>query len=123
MEKIRALEQVKNIFEELKDYIELRYNLGRLQLTEKIVLITSFFITFFVILMIFLVFFMFLSFSLAFYLGHIMNYVPYGFLAVGAIYFVIGIVVYTLRKTMITNPVLKLMLRIMFKSDDKKSKK
>lgn len=115
MENNGAFGQAKELLNGLKKYLETRYNLGRLQVTEKIVLITSFFITFFVVMLIFLLFFMFISFSLAFHLGHVMNYLPYGFLTVSLVYLLGGIVVYVFRKQIVTNPVLKLMLKIMFR--------
>lgn len=114
-----VIEQITEFVGDAKKYIETRYDLARLEATEKIVLLTSFYITFFSILLLIVIFILFLSLSLAFYLGSLWNDVALGFLTVSGIYFILGTLFVVLRKKLITQPILKYMLQLMFKEEYK----
>jgi len=110
--------EIANLIEEIKDYIELRYDIIRLDMTEKIVRIISVFfgiMTFFVIVPGVLLFF---SFALAYYLGEILGANHWGFMIVGTVYLFLGILFITFKKKFITKPIIKTLTEAILKETD-----
>ncbi len=110
--------EIGELIQEIKEYIELKYDIARLDFTEKIVRIISVFfgiMTFFVVVPGVLMFF---SFALAYYLGDILGANYWGFMIVGAIYLFFGIVFITFKKKFITKPIIKTLTEAILKESD-----
>ena len=110
--------EIGKLIQEIKEYIELKYDIARLDFTEKIVRIISVFLgimTFFVVVPGVLMFF---SFALAYYLGDILGANYWGFMVVGAIYLFFGIVFITFKKKFITKPIIKTLTEAILKESD-----
>lgn len=103
------VEQLSKLVLDLYKYVEVRYRLAKIDATEKIVLMFSFFITLIIIVLMAAAVMTFLSFSLAYYLGSLLSSRYLGFLIVSGIYLFIGAIVVIFKQKLITNPVLKMM--------------
>ena len=111
-------DEIARLVQEIKEYIELKYDILRLDFTEKIVRIISVFfgiMTFFVIVPGVLMFF---SFALAYYLGDILGANHWGFMIVGAIYLFFGMVFIAFKKRFITKPIIKTLTEAILKEND-----
>jgi len=75
------------------------------------------FYSFFLFILIVPSIFLFFSFALAFYLGSLFDANYIGFLIVGLIYFFFAIFFFTLRKKIITKPLIKTLSEIILKDD------
>ena len=108
---------IASLFDEVKEYLDLKYDIARLDFTEKLVIIFTQFYSFFLFILIVPSIFLFFSFALAFYLGKVFGEVYLGFLAVGFIYFLIAFLFFILRKTLITKPLIKNLSSMILKDD------
>ena len=120
MNKKGIVERITELFSETRKYFEIQIDIAKLDFAERFVLISSFLLTLLTVILIAIVIMVFLSFSLAYYLAEIMESKPLGFLTVGGVYFVLGIIVISIRKTIITRPILHYMLKTIFKVDNQK---
>jgi len=109
--------EIANLFEDVKEYLDLKYDIARLDITEKMVIIFTQFYSFFLFILIVPSIFLFFSFALAFYLGSLFDANYIGFLIVGLIYFLLAIVFYKLRKTLITRPLIKNLSEMILNDD------
>ncbi|MCF6242345.1 MAG: phage holin family protein [Bacteroidales bacterium] len=110
--------EIGKLIQEIKEYIELKYDIARLDFTEKIVRIISVFfgiMTFFVIVPGVLMFF---SFALAYYLGDVLGANYWGFMIVGGIYLFFGIIFIIFKKKFITKPIIKTLTEAILKETD-----
>ncbi len=110
--------EIGKLIQEIKEYIELKYDIARLDFTEKIVRIISVFfgiMTFFVIVPGVLMFF---SFAFAYYLGDILGANYWGFMIVGGIYLFFGIVFIIFKKKFITKPIIKTLTEAILKETE-----
>jgi hypothetical protein len=112
-------ETLTRFFNDAKRYFEVRYDLARLDFIDKLAFFTSFFIKFLIFVLLFTSFFLFISFALAYYLGNLWRTYYGGFLAVAGIYLIFAIIIIIFRKQLISNPVLKMMLKKMFNQKSK----
>ncbi len=108
---------IAKLFEDVKEYLDLKYDIARLDITEKMVLIFTQFYSFFLFILIVPSIFLFFSFALSFYLGSLFDANYIGFLIVGLIYFLFAIFFFTLRKTLITKPLIKILSEMILKDD------
>ena len=103
-----------DIGDEIKDYVETRYELLSLKSADKVSKIGSSLGMALVIALFTVFFLMFLSIAGGIYLSIILDSYMYGFLTLSAFYFVLIIVFYTARKSLIVNPIRNLLIREMF---------
>ena len=103
-----------DIGDEIKDYVETRYELLSLKSADKVSKIGSSLGMALVIALFTVFFLMFLSIAGGIYLSLILDSYIYGFLTLSAFYFVLIIVFYTARKSLIVNPIRNLLIREMF---------
>ncbi|MFN7119936.1 MAG: phage holin family protein [Saprospiraceae bacterium] len=107
------LENIGETTEYARHYVEKQFDYVRLEVAERTAKVTSTLvtviaITFFVLLVIIM-----LSLTLGFYLGDVFESYSLGFLAVTGIYFVIALVIFALRRSIITNPILSMIIKAM----------
>ncbi len=118
MKKNKISKELVVLIEEIKDYLDLKYDLVRLDLIEKIVIITSILFTITVILIVVPMIIFFFSIALALFLGDVLGQDFYGFLLVGSIITLFAILLLAFRRKIITNPILKILLRSIFNWTD-----
>ncbi|MBN1252203.1 MAG: hypothetical protein JXR51_04290 [Bacteroidales bacterium] len=110
-------EEITILFTEIKEYLDIKYDIARLDITEKMVIIFTQFYTFFIFILIVPSVFLFLSFALAYYLGIIFGAIHLGFLVVGIIYIFITILFVIFRKVLISKPLVKILSSMILKSE------
>jgi hypothetical protein len=105
-----------SLFNEIKTYIETRYDITRLDLTEKVIIITGLIIQ--VIIIAFLSFLVLIILSLAVgnYLGKYWDNTGLGFLAVTGFYVLILIIFIVFRKALIIKPLSKILIKLLLNS-------
>ncbi len=123
IENERLTDDLALIISEIKKYIDIKYDLVKLDLIEKIALISSLLFTLLIMLIVFPSVFLFTSLGIAYYLGSLLGATYWGFLILGGFFFIIGIIIFLLRNRLITKPVLRSLLRVIFKFDEDIDKK
>ena len=116
-EKVNRLEK---LLLELKRNVELRSELIKLDLTDKLTRILSSFILVLILCMIGLIILFNGSFALAYAIDNYMHNLVASFAIVGGIFFVLALFVYGMRKRLITQPIVNLLAQILLDKDSKK---
>ena len=96
---------IDTLFEKTKDYVETRADLFRLKAIRKTAQIGSSLISKVIIGVVFSSFFIFLNIGIALWLGSILGTAYYGFFALSALYLIVGIIVYSNRKKILSSPI------------------
>ncbi len=111
-------ENVSGLTEDIRDYINLRLDLARLVMTEKIAQLASFFLlaVIFFILAMFLL--LFLSMAFVFWFGNDIGPAWIGALIVTAVYVAGGVFVYARRKQLFINPLVTKLVKILMEDKD-----
>ena len=110
-------EELYKIINDFIKYYELRWEIFRLNLVESLAQLYTRVFSIFLIWLIIPIFLMFLFIALALYLGKIWGAYYLGFLAVGGIIFVIGILILLFRKVLITNPLVNALISAFFEAE------
>lgn len=108
--------EIGKLIQEIKEYLDLKYDIARLDITEKLVVLFSVFYSFMIFIILVPGIFMFLSFALAYYLGLIFGGYHWGFLFVGGLYFIFAIIFIIFRKRLITKPLVRFLSKLILKS-------
>jgi ABC-type uncharacterized transport system fused permease/ATPase subunit len=114
MEKINTDDLVQHV----EEYIDTQRELGKLIAVEKSTVMVSSIISSLIILSFFLVMLVFLSLALAYELSEYMGRVYAGFLCVGALYLVLGIIFYLKRNSWLQSPLTNAMIKNFFKDNE-----
>ncbi len=93
------------MFEDIKEYINLRLKLARFTFAERMALASANFTATIIFIALFSLMFLFLSLSLGFYLGEKFDSFGKGFFMVGLIYLAILIVLVIFKRFIIINPI------------------
>lgn len=118
MEPGRISENVTLLTENLKDYVNLRVDLAKLILTEKLARLTSFFLisVIFFILAMFLL--LFLSLSFVFWFGNDIGPAWLGALIITTVYVLGGVLIYVKRHQFFINPLVSHLTKILMEEKD-----
>lgn len=106
--------QLNYLIKDLQQYVERRLEYAKLDVTEKTVRIVSFLITVILLTLIIFPFLLFLTFALAYFIGQLLHSVALGFLIVAGGYLLLAIFLIAVRKPLITKPILKAMVNMIF---------
>jgi len=111
-------ENVTLLTENVKDYINLRIDLAKLILTEKLAKLASFFLiaVIFFILAMFLL--LFISFAFVFWFGEDVGPTWAGALIITAFYILCGVVIYLKRNALFINPLVTHLTKILMEEKD-----
>jgi cytochrome c biogenesis protein CcdA len=101
----------------IKDYINTRIDLIKLQLAEKTSKIIAGFIAGITVAIIFLMFFLFVNISIAYLLGEWIGRIWAGFLIVSGLYLFLGIFIWTARNKLIRIPIMNKLIEVLFNND------
>ncbi len=107
--------EIGKLIQEIKEYLDLKYDIARLDITEKIVVLFSVFYSFMILVVLIPGIFMFLSFALSYYLGLVFGGYHWGFLIVGGLYFILAVIFLIFRKRLITKPLAKFLSKLILK--------
>jgi len=113
----------KIIKNDLTKYIELKLDFLKLEFIETFSTVFSKIITVWVAIIIGIIFFAFVLIALAFYLGKLLGGYHWGFLIVAGIFMIIGIILFLLRNTLITNPFINTFIELFYFKKKSKIKK
>jgi len=113
MEQQNQTSETADIINNAKNYINLKLDLYNLILNEKLAKISSFFFTLASLIILFSLFLFFISFSFVYWYGATKGELHHGFLIVGLFYFVIGFLVYIFRKSLILNPLISKLTKML----------
>lgn len=118
MEKGRISDNFSMLTENVKDYVNLRIDLTKLILTEKIAKLASFFLiaVIFFILAMFLL--LFLSLSFVYWYGDEIGPAYVGALIITAVYIVGGALIYVKRHEFFINPLVTQLTKILMEEKD-----
>lgn len=112
---------ISKLFKESSDEVQfyLRTQVDYLKLlgTEKLVKMCSLILSSMILTIIFSSLLMFLSLAASIYIGHLMDGIHLGFLVVAAFYAILGVMLYTFRKYIISEPILRKVVRTLFEED------
>ena len=117
---IDKVDRLEKLLLELKKNIELRGELFKLDLTDKLTRILSSFLLILFLSILGLIVIFNVSFALAFALDSYLNDLVVSFAIVGGIFFVLALCIYWMRKRLITQPIVNFLARIILEKDTKK---
>ena len=111
-------ENVSLLSENVKDYVNLRIDLAKLTLTEKIAKLASFFLiaVIFFILAMFLL--LFISLAFVFWFGSDIGPTWIGALIITSFYILGGVLIYVMRNQFFINPLVKHLTKILMEDKD-----
>ena len=114
----RISDNVSLLTENVKDYVNLRIDLAKLILTEKISRLASFFLiaVIFFILAMFLL--LFLSLAFVFWFGNDIGPAWIGALMITAVYLLGGVLIYVKRHQFFINPLVSHLTKILMEDGD-----
>ncbi len=104
-------ERTTDWFDTVTEYAEARWNLGVLDLSEKAAKSVSNLASGLIIGVVGGLMLLFMSISLAWYIGQELSSMPLGFLIVGLIYGILGIVLFVVREKFIKLPIINIFIR------------
>jgi len=119
MESQKISENFTELNGSVKDYIQLRIDLLKLLLTEKLASIGTFFIISVVFFILFLFILTFLSLGFIFWYHQYLGPYYVAAIIVSGVYMVIGFFVYLLRNKLFINPLVAQLANIILEEDDK----
>ncbi len=114
MGKTSLNEHLSKLYRDLKLYTELKFELLKVEVVEKIVEVYSRIITWAIVGLFLSLFLLFVFITASLYLGELWGHTYLGFLATSGVMLLLVFLVLLLRNTMITNPLLKIFLSIFF---------
>jgi hypothetical protein len=97
-------EKIERLVNDIKEYINLRYELIKLEMTERTSMIGASLISLLLVVISILFFLFFVSVGLSFYLSELIGDKYSGFLIVAAAYLVLGLLFFFGRKKLIEEP-------------------
>ncbi len=110
--------RIESLASHLKEYIDAKIALAKLNLAEKSSKILSNVIATMIVGIIFLFFIFFSSFALGYFLGQKLNNIYFGFLIVAGIYLLLGLIIWFGRERILRVPIMQSIIRQLFKSDE-----
>jgi hypothetical protein len=118
MESGKISDNFSSLTENVKDYINLRIDLAKLVITEKIARLSAFFLisVIFFILAMFLL--LFLSIFFVFWFGDVVGPAWVGALIVTAFYVCCGLIIYYRRHELFINPLVSHLTKILMEEKD-----
>ncbi len=111
-------ENLSEMKEEFKEYVENRIDLVKLHVVEKLSKITAGFAVKMGVLYLLFFALTFLSLAMAFFLGSLLESNTLGFLAVAMLYLVVAIVFYAMRHQLVEKPIIKNYIHLFFPNFD-----
>lgn len=118
MESEKISDNFSNLTENVKDYINLRIDLVKLIITEKIARLASFFLIAVIFFIIAMFIMLFLSLAFLFWFGDIVGPTWVGALIVTAFYVLVCLIIYMKRDQIFLNPLVTHLAKILLEDQD-----
>ena len=99
------IDNIEALYDKSKDYVETQMELLRLKAIDKASTLISSLASQIIFLVFMLIGLSLLNIALGFWLGDLLGKVYYGFFALAAFYFIVGLIIYAVRKNSIDNPI------------------
>lgn len=104
-----------DLFNRAKDYVNTQIELKKLTAIHSVVKVAGGVVSGLILAIVAIFFLIFLSLSAGFYFGEVLSSTYQGFLMVTLFYFVLAIILVLIRKNYITNPIVNVLIRKIFK--------
>lgn len=122
MENKTIFENISELKDNLRQYLETRISYFGISAFEKAVKILTAIISRVFVSLLLVIALIFLSAAVAIYLGSILESTELGLLIVGGIYLLLGIVFYAFRKKIFSPIIIRSLVDVFFKDDDEDEK-
>jgi hypothetical protein len=114
MEKTRIADNISEVIEASKTYIEANLKLFKLSLLERLSKVVSLIISTTLVMLVGMLFVLFLSISAALFISSLLDSRTLGFLIMALFFLVIVIFLWVKRKTLVINPIIRTLNDIVF---------
>ena len=118
MEKTRIADNISEVVDASKTYIEANLKLFKLSLLERLSKVVSLIISTTLVMLVGMLFVLFLSLSAAIFIGSLLNDMALGFLIMGLFFLVIVLFLWAKRKTLVLNPIIRTLNDIVFEDTE-----
>lgn len=118
MEAGKITDNFSDLTENIKDYVNLRIDLAKLIITEKIAKLASFFLIMVVFFILGMFLILFLSLGFVFWFGDTIGPFWLGTLIVTAVYLIGGGIIYLKRHELFINPLVTQLTKILMEEKD-----
>jgi Putative Actinobacterial Holin-X, holin superfamily III len=118
MESPKFSENIIDLIDQVKNYVKLRINLFKLNMTEKMATLTTTLLISVIFFIIFLFFTLFLSLAFIFWFREYIGAAYIGALIVAGFYILLGIVVFLLRDKLFLNRVVTQISKILLEEEN-----
>lgn len=110
-------DKLTNLFEDLKEYINIKFQILSLTLGEKVARVLAVISSSVAIILFLSMFIFFASFAAAFAIGNCVGGTGYGFLIVAGFYLLLGIIIF-IFKSNIEKPLINIFIKMFFGQND-----
>lgn len=114
---------MEELLDKIKDYLNTRIRLSKLTLIEKGVLLFANLLTNGVVIVFIILGFLFVSLAMGFYISDLLGNSFGGFFIVSLFYFVLAVLIYSLKDKYIEKPIINGMIKKILKEDNEESTK
>jgi hypothetical protein len=114
MEKTRIADNISEVVEASKTYIEANLKLFKLSLLERLSKVVSLIISTTLVMLVGMLFVLFLSLSAAMFIGSLLDSRTLGFLIMALLFLAIMIFLWVKRKTLVINSIIRTLNDIVF---------
>ena len=118
MEKTRIADNVSEVIDSAMKYIYANIDLLKLTLLERLSKVVSLIISTTLVLLVASLFVLFFSLAAAIFIGHLLLSLELGFLIVSAVYLLLILIFWRLRRTLVINPVVRSLNEILFPENE-----
>jgi hypothetical protein len=118
MEQKRISESIAELTDQVKNYVQLRIDLFKLNLTEKLATLTTTLLISIIFFIVFLFFTLFLSLAFIFWFKDYIGAAYIGALIVSVFYILIGIIVYLMRDKLFLNRIVVQISKILLEEEE-----
>jgi hypothetical protein len=118
MEKTRIADNISEVIDASKTYIESNLKLFKLSLLERLSKVVSLIISTVLVMLVGMLFVLFLSISAAMFIGSLLDSRTLGFLIMATFFFIIMLVLWLKRKTLVINPIIQTLNDIVFNGNE-----
>jgi type II secretory pathway component PulF len=109
---------IEEVVNHVEDYLETQGKLTKYKAIEKSAVAGGVLVSNFLVVFFFLIVVLFLSFALAYFISDYFGKDYIGFLCVGALYLLVGIILYVKRENWVQHSVTNSIVKSMLKSDE-----
>jgi hypothetical protein len=114
----RISDNISDLTENVKDYVNLRIDLAKLILTEKLAKLAAFFLIAMIFFILAMFLLLFLSLAFVFWFGADVGPAWLGTLIITSVYVLVGVLIYVKRYQYFINPLVKQLAKILMEDKD-----